>query len=317
MATGEEYNSLSLLFRVSKSSISKIIKEACTSIIEHLHHTYLRTPNTEHEWKEIARKFGSNRQFKQCTGCIDSKHIRIRKPNLGGSKFFNYKKFHSIHLFALVDSEYNFLYVRVGDQGSLVDANIWSNCEFKKRLDSGLLNYPTDTIDSLPYTFIGDGGFKLSKNLLTLFNRPQSSNNYQKRIYNYRLSRTRRVIENVFGVISQRFRVLSKVMTVSPETAKLVVGAVCVLHNLLNQRNQRKYHLENIVEESETEVSDTESYGTEDEYSEIETEDSDTGSYGTENGCSETENEQVTQEQFVRYFFEKNPIEIQWKMVPY
>ncbi|CAH2014684.1 unnamed protein product [Acanthoscelides obtectus] len=57
----------------------------------------------------------------------------------------------------------------------------------------------------------------------------------KKRIFNYRLCRARRIVENVFGIMSAVFRVLRKVMLVSPEKATLVVLACIYLHNFLRK----------------------------------------------------------------------------------
>jgi hypothetical protein len=53
------------------------------------------------------------------------------------------------------------------------------------------------------------------------------------RIFNYRLSRARRIVENVFGIIANRFRVLRKPMIQNPTNTENIVLAVCVLHNFL------------------------------------------------------------------------------------
>lgn len=279
---------------MSKASVCKIIKETCQSIIDNLSKTFIKTPDTEQDWREIARKFGINRQFKQCTGCLDSKHVRICKPNLGCSKYFNYKRYHSIHLFALVDSEYNFMYVRIGDQGSIPDSNILSRCSFTKRLNDGLLSYPNDTIDNLPFTFIADGGFTIAERILVPYNKKQT-NTHQKKVFNYRLSRTRRVIENVFGVLTHRFRVMFKCMSISPKTATLVVGAACVLHNLLNQRNPKSYCMKLKINKNELKANDN--------LKELEVDQ-----------INEYNHEQI-RIRFAKYFFNENTIEEQWKVL--
>ena len=59
-----------------------------------------------------------------------------------------------------------------------------------------------------------------------------------KNIYNCRLSRARRVVENAFGILASRWRVLRRPLEVQPETVDRVVLASCCLHNLLcKERN--------------------------------------------------------------------------------
>ena len=50
-------------------------------------------------------------------------------------------------------------------------------------------------------------------------------------MFNYRLSRTRRVVENAFGVLSSVFRVLRKPLLLQPERAQVVIMATIRLHN--------------------------------------------------------------------------------------
>ncbi|PIO25773.1 hypothetical protein AB205_0113670 [Aquarana catesbeiana] len=62
----------------------------------------------------------------------------------------------------------------------------------------------------------------------------------EQRIYNYRLSRARRVVENAFGILSSRFRLFLKAINLAEYKLNHVVLCCCILHNYL-RRNASSY----------------------------------------------------------------------------
>ena len=55
-------------------------------------------------------------------------------------------------------------------------------------------------------------------------------------MFNYRLSRARRISENAFGILVQRFRCFRGPLQVTPEHAIKIVRAACVQHNMLREQ---------------------------------------------------------------------------------
>lgn len=58
-----------------------------------------------------------------------------------------------------------------------------------------------------------------------------------ERIFNYILSRGRRVVENSFGILVNRFRILQTVMYLPVGTVQNITLACCALHNFLGNEN--------------------------------------------------------------------------------
>lgn len=59
------------------------------------------------------------------------------------------------------------------------------------------------------------------------------SDDESKKIYNYRHSRARRVSENAFGILCQKFRIFYRTISLCPKNVDNIVLATCCLHNFL------------------------------------------------------------------------------------
>ena len=140
---------------------------------------------------------------------------------------------------ALVDADYNFIFVDIGIQGGVSDGGVFKNCQLYKDLEKKKLNLPVPSIlpgtsEEVPFVFLGDEAFALSDYLMKPYSGMHPSGSKQ-RIFNYRLSRARRVSENAFGILSAVFRVLRKPLLLEPEKAEIVVMATICLHNFLRR----------------------------------------------------------------------------------
>ena len=71
LATGESYTSLSCLFRVGRSTISKFLPEVCRAIQDEFTREYLKCPTTPNEWKELAREFRIRWNVPHALGALD------------------------------------------------------------------------------------------------------------------------------------------------------------------------------------------------------------------------------------------------------
>lgn len=196
-------------------------------------------PSTQDEWSLVADKFDSMWSFPHCVGAVDGKHVVMVAPPNSGSTYYNYKGTHSIVLMAIADAQYKFLYIDVGCNGRVSDGGVFNKCSFAAAMNNGALNLPEVSplhgrTMNLPFVVVADDAFALRTNVMKPF--PGRSLNAAQRIYNYRLSRARRVVENAFGILSARFRVLLNAINLDANKTTRITLACCALHNFLIEK---------------------------------------------------------------------------------
>ncbi|KAJ8930503.1 hypothetical protein NQ314_016687 [Rhamnusium bicolor] len=153
----------------------------------------------------------------------------------------------SIILMALVDYEYCFTIVDVGTQGRMNDAGVYaSTFIYRKMIRNELMLPPPEPFlgwhKPMPYVFVGDDAFPLSTTLMKPYPGNYESGSID-RIFNYRLCRARRIVENAFGILASVFRVFRSPILLQPEKAALVTLTCTLLHNFLrrSQTLRNKY----------------------------------------------------------------------------
>lgn len=199
-------------------------------------------PDSKEKWIEVANKFEYLWNYPYCIGALDGKHIVFQAPRSSGSYYYNYKGSHSIVLLALVDANYKFLYVDIGVNGRISDGGVFRESSLKKGIDRNLLDFPEDcnlpgSEIKVPYVIVADDAFPLSKRLLKPY--PFRGLSIEKRIFNYRLSRARQTVENAFGILTNRFRILQGTINLGPEKAEIITLTCCILHNFLATKSKR------------------------------------------------------------------------------
>ncbi|KAK3907333.1 Protein ALP1-like [Frankliniella fusca] len=205
LATGSYQKFSGALFTIPQPTANGIIRETCEAL-----------------WDELREE---------------------NQPNAREGEWLNCKGDFSMVLLGMCDANYKFVYVSIGGRGRRHDAGLWKECDLYAALRDGTLPLPPPRKLPggrvvTPPTIVGDGAFPLGPNLMTPFRQPQIVSDAE-RIYNYRLSRARRTIENAFGILSSRWRVLWRTFIAHEENARSIIKACVVLHNLLilNQEN--------------------------------------------------------------------------------
>lgn len=231
------FRQLAYSFRISKSATAAIVIEICKAIWKNLLAAHMPEP-TEAVFKKISNEFWDKWQFPNCIGCIDGKHIRIKKPQKSGSMYYCYKNFFSIGLLGVADANYRFVMVDIGSYGKENDAGVFANCPLRGAIESEKIRLPAETClpnspIKVPFVFLGDEAFPLTEYLMRPFPRTQIQEEGENDIFNYRLCRARMVIECAFGIMVAKFRVLGKSIETNVENAVCIVKAITLLHNII------------------------------------------------------------------------------------
>nr|CAI5864140.1 unnamed protein product [Callosobruchus analis] len=225
LATGLAFRQLAFTFKISKSAVTRIVIEVCLAIWKILKEKRMKFP-TEEDFKSIAKGFEDKGKFPHCIGCIDGKHIRLKRPKNSGS------------MFRIID---------VGAYGKDSDGGVLSSSKFYQEIKNGRCKFPADVplSDSnivAPYVFPGDEAFALTNFLLRPYLERQLPGHESRNIFNQHLSSTRVTIEHSFGIAAGRFRILLKSIETNVDNAITIVKTTCLLHNILMDRDGSSSH---------------------------------------------------------------------------
>ena len=201
---------------------------------------YMPKPTTE-TWKQSEEMFRKMWDFPHCVAALDGKHCALQCPPKSGSRNFNWKHGFSIVLLAAVDATYKFLWVDVGRSGGSSDGGLFRSTALGQKVLDATINLPADdrikgsnSPIAQPYVMVGDEAFPLAKHIMRPFSgRTKTKLSARKLVFNYRLSRARRLVESAFGILASRNRVFKSTSCMNPANYTKVILAAVVLHNYL------------------------------------------------------------------------------------
>jgi len=137
---------------------------------------------------------------------------------------------------AISDAKYRFIIVDIGGEGRQSDG-VFRNSLIRNYIESALLKLPNPKpigINGpvLPYVLLADEAFPLTNFIMRPY--PRSGKlDLSKKVFNYRLNRARRVVENAVGILAERWRIYRTPVIFSVVNAKKIVQATVVLHNFI------------------------------------------------------------------------------------
>ena len=158
-----DYEYFFMMFQMTPAKFEDLLAKVGPSL--------MTVPQTSTEWLSIAKDFEQKWHFNNCIGASDGKHVSIQCPSRCGSLYFNYKKFHSSVLLAVVNANYEFTMVDIGDYGLMSDGSVFASSNLGHAISHQLLDFPAPRIFpgtsiQFPYVVVGDDAFPVRTNLL-------------------------------------------------------------------------------------------------------------------------------------------------------
>ena len=128
-----------------------------------------------------------------------------------GSHYRNYKGTDSFIFMAVVRPEYQFLFADIGLNGRNSDGGNWLQSPMRKAFKKSSLSLPKpkplhENRKEAQFVCVGDDAFSLTNYMMKPY--PENDLTIDNRIFNYCLSRPRRISENAFGILTNCSRVL-------------------------------------------------------------------------------------------------------------
>uniref|UniRef100_A0A0K8VVK0 DDE Tnp4 domain-containing protein n=2 Tax=Bactrocera latifrons TaxID=174628 RepID=A0A0K8VVK0_BACLA len=116
-----------------------------------------------------------------------------------------------------------FTEVFIGCPGRCYDAAVWQNSPFKRSIANRVIVIPNN------YHPLGDGAYPLEMNLMV----PYRNNGFlttQQSKFNAVLSSTRVFVEQAFGILKKKFRILKFIEVQRPQLPKIIIK---LFHNII------------------------------------------------------------------------------------
>lgn len=157
--------------------------------------------------------------------------------------FLIIKKYFSVVLQGVVDANYKFTSIDVGEYGKQSDE------KGKKKLKIPEPSFLPQTNVKAPYVLLSDEAYPLLNFALKPYG--ERNSDIEKECFNNRLSKARKTVECAFRILCAKWRILPKPIETAVDTADNIVKYICDLHNTILSFEGFERHL------TEVEISST------------------------------------------------------------
>lgn len=226
---GETAFGCNQLYDVGLTTVYDIIHDTCAAIVDALLARIVRLPETVPQCLAVMKGFHSRGGFPNVISAIDCTHVSIRcPPNVKTGDFLDREGNQSAVFQCCVDFRYVFTHIYGLFPGSRHDSYILKQSQLWEDAEAGNLVPP-----GLQYCFLGDAGYPLCTWLITPFTARSAEHDDEDVLtYNFLLSSARMFVEQVFGCVKSKWRVLDyKICFESTDDIRNFVYACCIMWN--------------------------------------------------------------------------------------
>jgi hypothetical protein len=178
--------------------------------------------------QRVSNGFYERAQIRGCIGAIDGSHFLIEKPVINGRIYFGRKQHYSLLLQAVCDCNMLFTNVHCGEPGSFHDCRMLRRSDLFHIAENHLHElFPNGSF------LLGDKGYVgIGKKWIVTPFRDLGNLTEEQNDFNTRVSCTRDVVEQAFGILKKRFSHLKLMRHRNVDYIPLIIVACCILHNI-------------------------------------------------------------------------------------
>ncbi|XP_046407808.1 putative nuclease HARBI1 [Ischnura elegans] len=215
---------------MSRSRVSRVINEVTSGINDHLFNRWVKLDLSHDAVARTRQRFYEKYGFPGVIGVVDCTHVAIvapphNHPVFKEKDYFNHKRYHSLNVQVVCDTDLKITNINSRYCGSTHDAYIISHSALKPAL--------TQAYERYNVWLLGDCGYPVAPWLMTPVpdyfapNTPEDN-------FNRSLTRARSTVERCIGVLKSRWRCLLKhrVLHYLPDKVSRIVNSCAVLHNM-------------------------------------------------------------------------------------
>ena len=225
MRTLEPYDLVAERFGIAESVAFNVVKRVGPAVVNNFTQEFIKWP-TGAAAAEVMANFKQKKGIPGVIGAIDGSHIPITAPSENQDEYINRKRFHSIVLQVVCDSDLTITDAYCGYPGRTHDARILRNSPLFDEISNN-----RDFYFPCNCHLLGDSAYPLLQWLLTPFRNHGNLTRRQKN-YNFKHSSTCMSVEHCFGTLKGQFRRLMLELDVDVMSAPTIILAACILHNL-------------------------------------------------------------------------------------